>query len=87
MDTNDSFAEEGISYLREIEIRYKKHKVKRALAEKSLANAQQVYELFCDLQNETKEKMIILSLDAKMKILCFEVVALGSVRTKARGVV
>ena len=39
---------------------------------------QQIVELFSDLQNEAKEKLITISLDASLKILCFEVVAIGS---------
>ncbi|MEM6779768.1 MAG: JAB domain-containing protein [Planctomycetota bacterium] len=38
-----------------------------------------VVELFRDLQNETKEKLIAISVDAKLKIITFEVVSIGSV--------
>ena len=31
------------------------------------------------MQNETKEKMIIISIDKNMKILCFKLVSMGSV--------
>jgi len=34
--------------------------------------------LFSDLQNEAKEKLIVICLDVKLKIICFEVVAIGS---------
>lgn len=40
-----------------------------------------IVELFRDLQNETKEKLITVNLDTKNKIICFEVVAIGSVST------
>ena len=67
-------------YIREIEIRYKKRRVKSdAPIEQPLTDPQQVYELFSDLQNEAKEKLITISLDTKLKILCFEVVAIGAV--------
>lgn len=70
------------AYLREIQIRYKKKRVKAGSpVGKSIAGAKQVYELFSDLQNEAKEKLIAISLDAKLKIICFEVVAIGSVCT------
>ena len=40
---------------------------------------EQVVELFKDLQNETKEKLIAISLDVKLKIIAFEVVCIGTV--------
>ncbi|NOX92353.1 MAG: JAB domain-containing protein [Gammaproteobacteria bacterium] len=38
-----------------------------------------VVKLFHDLQDETKEKLITVNLDNQNKILCFEVIAIGSV--------
>ncbi len=71
-----------LAYLREIQIRYKKKRVKAGSpVGKKIVGAGQVVELFSDLQNEAKEKLITVSLDAKLKILCFEIVAIGSVST------
>ena len=68
------------TYLREIEIRYRKRRVSgKTPTAKPIRGAQQVVDLFHDLQDETKEKLITISLDAKLKIICFEVVAIGSV--------
>lgn len=68
------------AYLREIEIRYKKKRVKAGSpVGKRITGAEQVFALFSDLQNEAKEKLITISLDVKLKIICFEVVAIGSV--------
>ena len=68
------------TYLREVEIRYRKRKVTDKVAVgKPISGARQVVNLFADLQNETKEKLIAVSLDAGHKILCFEVVAMGSI--------
>lgn len=70
------------AYLREIQIKYKKKRVKAGSpVGKRITGAQQVYELFSDLQNEGKEKLIAISLDIRLKIICFEVVAIGSVCT------
>jgi len=70
------------TYIREIELRYKKRRVKSdAPVNEPLASPQKVYELFSTLQDEAKEKLITISLDAKLKILCFEVVAVGSVHS------
>lgn len=68
-------------YLREVIIRYKNKKMEGAhpIGE-SIKGAKQAVELFSDLQNEAKEKLIAISLDAKLKIICFEVVSIGSVQ-------
>jgi len=61
------------TYIREIELRYKKRRVKSdAPVNEPLANPQKVYELFSDLQNEAKEKLIAISLDTKLQPLCFD---------------
>ncbi len=68
------------TYLREIQIRYKKKRVKSdSPVGKKITDARLVFELFSDLQNEAKEKLITISLDVKLKIICFEVVAIGSI--------
>ncbi len=66
------------TYLRKIEIHYRKRRASSKSVEK-ITGPKQVVELFNDLQNETKEKLISISLGAKGKIFCFEVVAIGSV--------
>lgn len=68
------------AYLREIVIRYEKKKVQsKSPLGKSVQGAKQIVKLFRDLQNEGKEKLIVISLDATLKIICFEVVAIGTV--------
>lgn len=70
------------SYLREIQILYKQRRVSsKSSPITSIRGASQVFELFSELQNETKEKLITINLDARLKIICFEVVAIGSVNT------
>lgn len=71
-----------LTYIREIELRYKKRRVDSDVAvNEPLTDPRMVYELFSDLQNEAKEKLITISLDAKLKPICFEVVAIGSVNS------
>ena len=65
-----------VTYLREIEIKYKKSKISEGM-NPQITNPEIIVELFRDLQNETKEKMICVSLNVKNKIICFEVVAIG----------
>jgi len=66
-------------YVREIEIKYKRKRTDTVLAREPISGAAQVYRLFSDLQDEAKEKLLTLNLDAKNNILCFEVVCIGSV--------
>lgn len=68
------------TFVREIELRYRKRRVKSdAPINEPLTDPKKVYALFSDLQNETKEKMLAISLDTKLKMLCFEIVAVGSI--------
>ena len=68
------------SYLREIKIKFKKKRVKAGSpVGKRITDSDQVVSLFEDLRDEAKENLITISLDAKLRIICFEVVAIGSV--------
>lgn len=69
------------TYLKEIEIKYKIKKVKDKVVGRAVTDSKTVAALFQDLQNEAKEKFITINLDSKNKILCFEVVALGNLKT------
>ncbi len=70
------------TYLREVQITFKKKRVKNnSPVGKPVSHSQQVYDLFKDLQNETKEKLIAISLDTQAKIISFEIVAIGSVKS------
>lgn len=69
-------------YIREIEIRFRKRRVKAdSPVEEFITDPQQVVELFSDLQNESKEKMITISLTRKLKMISFELIAIGSIRS------
>ena len=69
-------------YTREIQLKYKLKRVKNSLQTNKPKpideGAKQVYELFKDLEDETKEKLIVIVLDMEHRILAFEVVAMGS---------
>jgi DNA repair protein RadC len=68
------------AYLREIKIKFKKKRVKAGSpVGKKITDSAQVVKLFEDLRDEAKETLITISLDVKLKIICFEVVAIGSV--------
>lgn len=71
-------------FLREINISYRKKSVDTdAPIDKPLSDPAKVYELFSDLQNEMQEKLISIAVDTKLKIINFEVVAIGSVNAVA----
>lgn len=71
-----------VAYLRQVELKYSKKRVSGdSPAGKKIAGSKQVAKLFSDLENETKEKLITISLDTKMKIISFEVVAIGGVNS------
>jgi DNA repair protein RadC len=76
-----SLQENSMAYLKEIELKYKITEVDSDVIGSGASSSAQVYRLFQDLQNETKEKFITLNLDSHDKILCFEVVAIGSVKS------
>lgn len=65
--------------LREVKLKYTFRKIKSEVIGSQATDPAGVVRLFSDLQNETKEKLIAVNLDARSKILCFEVVAIGSV--------
>ncbi len=67
------------TYLREVEIRYNRKRADGDLAGANAADPQKIVSLFSDLEDETKEKFITVSIDSRFKILCFEVVAVGAV--------
>ncbi len=69
----------GPVFLREIEIRYKKKRAPKKTVDTLITCPGDVVKLFHDLQDETKEKLITVNLDNQNKILCFEVIAIGSV--------
>jgi DNA repair protein RadC len=68
----------SMAYLREVELKYRITEVQSDVIGGDAGSASQVFQLFSDLQNETKEKFITINLDAWNKVVCFEVVAIGS---------
>jgi len=65
--------------LREIEVRYKTRKVKGKTTR--VTGPRIVFQLFKDLQNEAKEKLIVINLNSKNIINSFEVVSIGTLNT------
>lgn len=67
-----------MAYLREVELKYKITEVESDVIGGDAGSSSRVYDLFRDLQNEMKEKFITINLDTRDRIICFEVVAIGS---------
>lgn len=64
-------------FVREIVVKYKIRKLGKGIEGEKVIGPETVVQLFKDLQNETKEKLIVINLDSANKILCFELVAVG----------
>jgi DNA repair protein RadC len=69
---------EQSGFIREMHVIYKRKRTKNPAGNATITGPEKVVELFRDLQDETKEKLIIVNLDGASKILAFEVVAIGS---------
>ncbi len=65
-------------YLREAKITYTRQRVADDVLDKCVNNAGDVYKLFKDMQDDTKEKVVSLHLNPQLEILSYEVVAMGS---------
>jgi len=67
-----------VAYLREVELKYRISEIDSDVIGGDAGSSARVYQLFRDLQNDSKEKFITINLDSRDRILCFEVVAIGS---------
>jgi len=67
--------------LKRIEAKFKSEIVREdapAWVSKRFTTPQQIFEMFIDLQKEAKEHFIVLHLDGKNRISCFDRVSVGS---------
>jgi DNA repair protein RadC len=64
--------------LTELRLTYRRKKVKDDLLSRKITSPRQVYQLFKDMQDETKEKLVCLHLSHQKEILSYEVVAIGT---------
>ena len=66
--------------MRESHVRFTKKRVSAdSPIDEPMSDSAKVVDLFKDMENETKEKLVAISVDAKLKIITFEVVSIGSV--------
>lgn len=67
-----------MAYIKQLEAKYRRKRVKDDLLNKPVKSAEQVYQLFRDMQDETKEKIVCLHLNPRLEILSYEVVSIGT---------
>lgn len=67
-----------MAYLKELKVTFTRRRVDDDLLNKPVENPLQVYELFKDMQDETKEKVVVLHLNPQLEILSYEVASMGT---------
>lgn len=67
-----------MAYLKELKVTYTRKRVDDDLLNKPVNSPRQVYELFKDMQDETKEKVVVLHLNPQLEILSYEVASIGT---------
>ena len=65
-----------MAYLKELTLTYKRKRVDDDLLNKPVKTAKQVYKLFKEMENEAREKLVVLHLNPQLEILSYEVAAL-----------
>ena len=65
-----------MAYLKEIKVSFQRKRVDDDLLNKPVKSSKQVYTLFKEMENELKEKVVVLHLGPDLKILSYEVAAI-----------
>ena len=67
-------------FVRELDVRFRKRRVRAdAPIDQPLTEPEKVVAIFRDLEDSSKEKLLVISLDSQLKISGFEIVAVGSI--------
>jgi DNA repair protein RadC len=69
-----------MAYLKELKVTFTRRRVDDDLLNGPVESPRQVYELFRNMQDETKEKVIVLHLNPQLEVLSYEVAAIGTGR-------
>jgi DNA repair protein RadC len=67
-----------MAYLKELKVTFTRKRVDDDLLNKPVENPRHVYELFKDMQDETKEKVVVLHLNPQLEVLSYEVASMGT---------
>lgn len=67
-----------MAYIKELHVTYTRKRVEDDLLNSPVQSPEQVYELFKYMQDETKEKVVVLHLNPQLEILSYEVASIGT---------
>ncbi|MCU7907002.1 MAG: hypothetical protein KZQ76_14415, partial [Candidatus Thiodiazotropha sp. (ex Epidulcina cf. delphinae)] len=67
-----------MAYLKELKLTYERKRVDDDLLNTPVESASHVYDLFMDMQNDAREKIVCLHLSPRLEILSYEVIAMGT---------
>ena len=67
-----------MAYIKEMKVTYTRKRVDDDLLNAPVQSPEQVYALFKDMQDETKEKVVVLHLNPQLEILSYEVASIGT---------
>lgn len=67
-----------MAVLKELKLKYSRRKVKDDLLNKPVRTPRRIYELFREMQNEAREKLVCIHLNVKKEILYYEIVSIGT---------
>ncbi|MDP9974650.1 hypothetical protein J2W39_005920 [Variovorax paradoxus] len=66
-----------MAYLKELKVTFTRKRVDDDLLNKPVESPAQVFALFKDMQDETKEKVVVLHLNSQLEILSYKLAAIG----------
>ncbi|WP_083745736.1 JAB domain-containing protein [Variovorax sp. KK3] len=69
-----------MAYIKELKVTFTRKRVDDDLLNKPVESPRHVYELFRDMQDETKEKVVVLHLNPQLEVLSYEVASIGTGR-------
>lgn len=67
-----------MAYLKELKVTFTRKRVDDDLLNKPVDSPEQVFALFRDMQDETKEKVVVLHLNPQLEVLSYEVASIGT---------
>ena len=67
-----------MAYLKELKVTFTRKRVDDDLLNKPVDSPEQVYALFKDMQDETREKVVVLHLNPQLEVLSYELAAIGT---------
>ncbi|MDM0078045.1 JAB domain-containing protein [Variovorax sp. J2P1-59] len=66
-----------MAYLRQPKVTFVRTRADEDLLNRAVEKPRQVYDLFKDMQDESKEKVVVLHLNSQLEVLSYEVASMG----------